>query len=125
ELADLLGQLIARPADAQLDVEMLPEQIHARVADLLGHQHARPAPAVATHTSRSSSQSIQAVSARTSSGSVAGNMAIRSWLRPSLRYGSTSTIPLARRAAASAAPSTCSPKSIVPTTNERLAGSDT
>ena len=55
---------------------------------------------------RSRTQSMQAVSARTSAGSVAGNIAIRSWLRPSLRYGSTSTIPLARSVAASAAAST-------------------
>ena len=44
---------------------------------------------------------MHAVSAFTSAGSVAGNIAIRSWLRPSLRYGSTSTIPLARKVAAS------------------------
>ncbi len=35
-----------------------------------------------------------------SSGSMAGNMAMRSWLRPSLRYGSVSTIPFARSTAA-------------------------
>ena len=34
----------------------------------------------------------------TSSGSMAGNIAMRSWLRPSLRYGSVSTMPLARSA---------------------------
>src|SRR5689334_8058115 len=39
---------------------------------------------------------------------------MRSWLRPSLRYGSVSTTPLARRAAAIAAASTPS-KSIVAT----------
>ncbi len=50
---------------------------------------------------------MQAVSACTSAGSVAGNIATRSWLRPSLRYGSTSTIPFARSVAASAAASTC------------------
>ena len=43
---------------------------------------------------------MQAVSARTSSGSIAGNIATRNWLRPSLRYGSTSTTPLARSVAA-------------------------
>ena len=47
---------------------------------------------------------------------------MRSWLRPSLRYGSTSTIPLARSVAATAAASTASSKSIVPTTSERLRG---
>ena len=31
---------------------------------------------------------MHAVSASTSAGSTAGNMAIRNWLRPSLRYGS-------------------------------------
>ena len=38
---------------------------------------------------------------------------MRSWLRPSLRYGSVSTIPFARSADASAAASTASAKSIV------------
>ena len=41
-------------------------------------------------------QSMHAVSASTSAGSTAGNMPTRNWLRPSLRYGSTSTIPFAR-----------------------------
>ena len=49
----------------------------------------------------------------TSSGSIAGNIAMRSWLRPSLRYGSVSTMPLARSAAAIAAASTSSSKSMV------------
>ncbi len=35
--------------------------------------------------SRSTTQSMQPVSASTSSGSTAGNIATRSWLRPSLR----------------------------------------
>ena len=64
---------------------------------------------------------MQSVSARTSLGSVAGNIPIRSWLRPSFRYGSTSTMPLARNVAARSAASTASSKSIVPTTSERLA----
>ena len=64
---------------------------------------------------------MHAVSACTSAGSVAGNIAIRSWLRPSLRYGSTSTIPFARSVAASAAASTWSSKSIVPD-DERALG---
>ena len=42
----------------------------------------------------------------TSAGSTAGNIATRSWLRPSLRYGSMSTIPLARNTFATAAAST-------------------
>ena len=70
-------------------------------------------------------QSMQAVSAETSSGSTAGNIPIRSWLRPSLRYGSVSTTPLARRIRAIAAASTSSEKSMVPTTSERRAGSVT
>ena len=70
-------------------------------------------------------QSMQAVSAATSSGSTAGNMPMRSWLRPSLRYGSVSTMPLARRVRAIAAASMSSAKSIVPTTSERRAGSAT
>ena len=45
---------------------------------------------------------MQPVSASMSSGSIAGNMAIRSWLRPSLRYDSVSTMPFARRMAATA-----------------------
>ncbi len=36
------------------------------------------------------------VSASTSAGSTAGNMPMRSWLRPSLRYESVSTMPLSR-----------------------------
>jgi len=52
-------------------------------------------------------------------------MPIRSWLRPSLRYGSVSTIPFARSVAATAAASTRSSKSIVPTTSDRFAGSAT
>ncbi len=70
-------------------------------------------------------QSIEAVSASTSAGSTDGNIPIRSWLRPSLRYGSVSTTPLARRVAAIAAASMLSSKSIVPTTSERFAGSAT
>src|SRR5689334_17016044 len=65
------------------------------------------------------------VSADTSSGSTAGNIPIRSWLRPSLRYGSVSTIPLARSTAATVLALTLSAKSTVPTTGERLAGSAT
>jgi hypothetical protein len=51
-----------------------------------------------------------------SSGSIAGNIAMRSWLRPSFRYGSVSTIPFARSTAATTAASTASTKSMVPTT---------
>jgi hypothetical protein len=55
---------------------------------------------------------------------MAGNSAMRSWLRPSLRYGSTSTMPLARRAAHRASPST-PVKSMVAVTWLRAAGSAT
>jgi hypothetical protein len=41
ELPDPLAQLLGRPADPELDLEVLLEQAHAGVADLLGHQHAR------------------------------------------------------------------------------------
>ena len=62
----------------------------------------------------------------TSAGSTAGNMPMRSWLRPSLRYGSVSTIPLARSDLGDARPRRrTSSKSIVPTTAERCAGSVT
>ena len=60
-----------------------------------------------------------AVNASTSAGSTVGNIAIRSWLRPSLRYGSVSTVPLARSTFASAVASTESAKSMVPTTLDR------
>jgi len=46
-------------------------------------------------------------------------------LRPSLRYGSTSTIPLARSTFATAAASMPGSKSTVPITCERAAGSAT
>src|SRR5262249_39062043 len=74
---------------------------------------------------RSTTWSTQAVSASTSSGSTEGNIAMRSWLRPSLRYGSVSTMPLARRTFATSAASTESAKSMVPTTLDRCAGSAT
>src|SRR5437773_10106974 len=68
---------------------------------------------------------MQAVSASTSAGSTDGNMPMRNWLRPSDRYGSVSTMPFARSATATAAASTESAKSIVPTTCDRWAGSAT
>ena len=42
ELADPLLELLARPPDAQLDVEMLTQQLDPRIADVLRHQHAEP-----------------------------------------------------------------------------------
>jgi hypothetical protein len=68
---------------------------------------------------------MQRTSARTSSGSMAVNVATRSWLRPSFRYGSVSTTPFARSVFATAAASMESSKSIVTTTCERCAGSAT
>ena len=65
------------------------------------------------------------MSALTSSGSTAGNIATRNWLRPSLRYGSVSTMPFARSTLATALASTSSAKSMVPTTCDRNAGSVT
>ena len=80
---------------------------------------------MAIYATRSATQSTHAVSACTSLGSIAGNIATRSWLRPSLRYGSTSTMPLARSVAAIRLASIASSMSIVPTTSERFAGSAT
>src|SRR5690606_33822995 len=81
ELADPLAQLLVGHLEAELDVEALAQQLDAGVGDLLLDQdlHRRTAGTL------SSTQSTQAVSASTSSGSTAGNIATRSWLRPSLR----------------------------------------
>ena len=65
------------------------------------------------------------VSASTSLGSTAGNIPIRSWFLPNLRYGSVSTIPFSRSAAEIFVASIASSKLIVPTTFERIAGSVT
>ena len=75
--------------------------------------------------SRSTTWSMQLVSASTSLVSIAGYIAIRSWFRPSLRYGSVSTIPLARSTAATWSASIDSSKSMVPITSERWDGSGT
>src|SRR5665811_1607299 len=77
------------------------------------------------HRSRSTTWSMHAVSACTSAGSTAGNMPTRTWLRPSLRYGSTSTTPLRRSTVQTAAASMEASRSIVPTTWLRAAGSVT
>jgi hypothetical protein len=73
-LADALGDL---PVDADVDVEVLLEQVDAAGADVLRDQD--------PHAVFSTTKSMHAVSARTSSGSMAGNIPTRSWLRPSLR----------------------------------------
>src|ERR1700738_4242408 len=66
---------------------------------------------------------MQWVSASTSSGSTLGNMPTRSWLRPSLRYDSVSTMPLARNALQTAASATTDgSRSMVPTTVLRSSG---
>ena len=73
-------ELLARPADAVVDVEAGDaEQVERGLADGLGDEDARQ------DATRSTTQSMQAVSAWTSSGATDGNIAIRSWLRPSLR----------------------------------------
>ena len=64
---------------ALVDVEVLAQQRHAGGADLLGDEDAHQSP------SRSTTQSMQAVSACTSARSIAGKSPMRSWLRPSLR----------------------------------------
>src|SRR5487761_1985141 len=70
-------------------------------------------------------KSIDAVSASMSLGSTAGNMPIRNWFLPSFRYGSVSTMPFARSAAATFVASMESSKLMVPTTLDRIAGSTT
>src|SRR5690606_24783104 len=67
----------------------------------------------------STTYSMLPISWRMSRGSMAVNVATRSWLRPSLRYGSVSTTPLARSALAMADASMLSSKSMVTTTCER------
>ncbi len=81
--ADALSQFLVGPIDTDLDVEVLAQQIHARVADLLLDQHLQAL--IAHDVLLSTIQSTQAVSACMSAGSTAGNIPIRSWLRPSLR----------------------------------------
>ncbi len=78
-LADPRVELVGTPAGTHVDLEVLAQQIDPGLADPLGHQHLGLAQWC------SSSQSMQAVSACTSDGSVAGNIPTRSWLRPSLR----------------------------------------
>src|SRR5881392_4378981 len=68
---------------------------------------------------------MQRVNAATSDGSMVGNIAMRSWLRPSFRYESVSTIPLARNVLASSTASMDGSKSMVPTTCERSSGFST
>ncbi len=87
-------------------------------------RHRGRGPAELGASSRSATQSTQRQSRSTSSGSTFGYIAIRSWLRPSLRYGSVSRMPLARSVAAIAAASTPA-KSMVPTTGDLAVGSST
>src|SRR5215210_382820 len=81
ELADSLLKNVAVPVKAELDVELLPQKLDARVGDLLSDED--------LHRLMSSvfsrAQSMEAVRASTSAGSTAGNMPILSWLRPSFR----------------------------------------
>ena len=85
ELADPLLELRAVPVEAELDVEALPQQLDAGVGDLLLDEDLGLLVHRLTSSAFSRAQSMQAVSASTSAGSTAGNMPIRSWLRPSLR----------------------------------------
>src|SRR5690625_4378195 len=62
---------------------------------------------------------MQLVKAEISSGSMAAQVAPRRWCRARLRYGPVSTMPLARRTAATVAASTDASKSIVTMTCER------
>jgi hypothetical protein len=79
ERADALGELVGAQAGGHVDLEALVAQERdAGVPDLLRDEDLR-------HARRSTTQSMHAVSACTSSGSIAGNMPTRSWLRPSLR----------------------------------------
>ena len=80
-LGDRLPQLLVGHLEAELDVEVLPQQLDAGVGDLLLDEDLH----LATPSTFSIVQSMQAVSASTSAGSTAGNMPTRSWLRPSLR----------------------------------------
>src|SRR4051794_39813412 len=109
----------------QVHVEVRLQELDPGIAHLLLDEDAR---ARATGPGRgllrrrgahrpvlSTTQSTHSVRAWTSAVSTAGNMPIRSWFRPSFRYGSVSTMPLARRVLATAAASTASSKSIVPT----------
>ena len=81
ELADSLPELALGPVGADLDVELLAQQIDAGFGDLLLDQH----PHRRTASAFSRIQSIDPVSASTSAGSTEGNIPIRSWLRPSFR----------------------------------------
>jgi hypothetical protein len=79
--ADLLGQLLVGHLEAEVDLEVLAQQLDAGVGDLLLDQDLQER----IPSAFSTTQSMQAVSASTSAGSIAGNIPIRSWLRPSLR----------------------------------------
>ena len=91
-LADPLRQLLVAPVEAEVDVEVLAQQLHAGVADLLLDQHLqalatglRCSPRALMTRSSPLPTRYSDVSACTSAGSTAGNIPIRSWLRPSLR----------------------------------------
>ncbi len=81
--ADPLPQLLLAPVEAQVDVEVVAQQLHPGVPDLLLDED--PGPPVLAHGIRSTTHSMDSVRACTSAGSTAGNIPIRSWLRPSLR----------------------------------------
>ena len=83
-LADAGLEVEALDVERGVDVEVRLEEVDAGGADLLGDEDARGA-VVGAHAWASTTKSMHLVSWRTSSGSIAGNMPMRSWLRPSLR----------------------------------------
>src|SRR6185437_697135 len=91
-VGDPLAELGVVPVDADIDLEVLAQEVDARVADLLLDEDTSPPALVLSLRRRgahrpilSTIQSTHAVSASTSDVSTAGNMPMRSWLRPSLR----------------------------------------
>ena len=88
-VADALVELLLAPVDAEVDVEALrssstPESPTFSLTSTFRRSAVSGAAGLMPQI-LSTTQSMHAVRARTSSGSTAGNMPIRSWLRPSLR----------------------------------------
>ena len=95
-LCDALGELLGAPVHPDVHVEVLAQQRHPGVADLLLDEDLGALPGLALlargvrrrgahRVVLSSTQSMHAVRACTSEVSTAGNIPIRSWFRPSLR----------------------------------------
>ncbi len=92
-VADPLGELLVGPVDAEIDIEVLAQQRHAGVADLLLDEHLqRPCrrsvsavvAALIAESSRRPSRCTRSAPARRRSRPP-GTSRSRSWLRPSLR----------------------------------------